>query len=91
VDLLVVLGGVLALVILVVAAAGSRVADRSRNPAAGVAVVSSGERDMAVDVVLALVLLLMASGVVLIAVGFVMGGRQEEPREGPGYRVNGAR
>jgi hypothetical protein len=44
---------------------------------------------MEVNVVLVLALLLMASGVVLIAVGFVMGGRQEEPREGPGYRVNG--
>ena len=46
---------------------------------------------MAVDIVLALALLLMASGVILIAVGFVMGAPQEEPCEGPGCRVNGAR
>jgi hypothetical protein len=46
---------------------------------------------MAVDVLLVLALVLMASGAVLIAVGFVMGCRQEEPSESPGYRVNGTR
>jgi hypothetical protein len=65
--------------------------DRRCGRAAQVGVVGSGERSLAVDVVVALALLLMASGVVLIAVGFMLAGRQEEPSEGPGYRVNGAR
>ena len=46
---------------------------------------------MEVDIVLVLALLLMASGIVLIAIGFLMGGRREEPGKEPGYRVNGAR
>jgi hypothetical protein len=46
---------------------------------------------MAVDALSILALVLMAAGAVLVVVGFVMGGRQERPSEGPRYRVNGTR
>ena len=44
---------------------------------------------MAVDILLVLALVLMASGAVLVVVSFVMGECQEKPSKGPGYRVNG--
>jgi hypothetical protein len=46
---------------------------------------------MVVDVPLALALVLIASGAALVAVGFVMGERQQGSSEGSGYRVNGTR
>ena len=44
-----------------------------------------------VDILSVLALVLMASGAILVVVGFVMGERQEKPSKGPGYRVNGTR